>query len=77
MFKQTVQRTDEDETVKEEEEEIGEDDDFEEREVDGDISFQCYCKHLSCFVHTLQSVIQTFSRDATFKLLPKKGLYTL
>ena len=79
MFKKTVQctgedegETEEDETEEGEEEEICEDDDFEEREIDHDLSFECYCKRLSCFAHTLQLVIQAFSKDATFKPLLKK-----
>ena len=54
MFKLTVQSAsgaDTEESDVEKEEEVGEDYNFEERELDHDISFRCYCKRLSCFAH--------------------------
>ena len=63
-FQQQRERTDLEAESEDEEEEIEEllegdesYEDFEERELDHDVLFKSFCKHLSCFAHTLQLVV--------------------
>ena len=46
-----------------EEEVLGEDFDFVQKKLDHEMTFRCYCKHLSCFSHTLQLVMLKFSKQ--------------
>ena len=67
---------DEDEEMENEAEDItsegdAEDDtNFIEGEVDHEITFQVYCKHLGCFCHTLQLVMRKFN-EHSFKPIMK------
>ena len=57
--------------MEEEDIHVDENIDFEEREIDHDITFKCYCKRIGCFAHTLQLVMHKFNQDQFKPLLTK------
>lgn len=75
-FQEMVVTDDEEEEAETEDEvEFTSDDeddaDFEEKEIDHEITFKFYCKRLGCFLHTLQLVMLKFS-ERSFKPFLKK-----
>ena len=79
-FQQQLEDTDTGETDDEEEEieELSQGDesyeeDFEDREIDHDLTFKSFCKRLSCFAHTLQLVVNKFSDDDSVAATMKRA----
>ena len=67
----TVSEEGEVEEMEEEDIHVDENIEFEEREIDHNITFKCYCKRIGCFAHTLQLVMHKFNQDQ-FKPLSTK-----
>ena len=81
-FRQHFEEDDEDDdgeeddgSVKEVEPEasVQDEENFEDREMDHDITFKFYCKRLSCFSHTLQLVVNKFSEERSFQKIMKRA----
>ena len=47
--------------------------DFDNKEVNHDVSFEFFAKHISCFAHTIQLIVQKFNDDTTYKETLKKA----
>ena len=52
---------------------VQDEENFEDREMDHDITFKFYCKRLSCFAHTLQLVVNKFSEERSFQKIMKRA----
>ena len=73
-FRQSLDSMEEDEDEEEDETGFGDfEQDFDSKEVDHDITFRFFAKHISCFAHTIQLIVQKFNEDTTYKETLKRA----